>query len=216
MEIEAQFGSNSATSALKRTEELKRIVRDFLLFKRRLECQADSYHFEVYRLNTPFDREWMSSLNGLDAPDSKVEYTISPTLYKLVKPNSQVVIERARVKLISPPGRPETGEVEISAEKAEESTERLSTVLLSEILNQQHCGETDEEQTKSLVRKNMSMLPNETPKQPIEQSSQQTMDQQPREETYGKEANNSTDEHFAIPSNKPLETASEECDEEEL
>ena len=98
-EIEAEFGPKSATSAHKRTEELKKIVQDILQFKQRLECQADSYHFEVYGLNTPFDREWMSSLNGLDAPDSKVEYTISPTFYKLVKPNTRIVIERARVKL---------------------------------------------------------------------------------------------------------------------
>ena len=83
-------------------------------------------------------------------------------------------------------------------------------------MDQQPCEETYGKEANNSTESLSTVLLNETPKQPIEQSSQQAMDQQPREETYGKEANNSTDEHFLILPKKPLETASEECDEEEL
>lgn len=164
-EIDAQLGPKSHTSANKRTEELKKIFWDFLLFKQRLETQKQSYYLEVYSPGTPFDKGSLSSLSGLTDPDSVVEYTIFPALHG-VKSNNPFVAQKARVKLLSPGEQPKTFE-----ERAEDPNEWFFGVRFKKLL-EQPWGETDKGHTKGLLETILSMIPKDSLNKPLETPSE--------------------------------------------
>lgn len=63
-----------------------------------------SYHFTWFDHGSPFDIEWMNSFTGVNASDSVVEYTMFPALCMVSKSNNeQTVIEKAKVRVFSPP-----------------------------------------------------------------------------------------------------------------
>lgn len=172
MEIEAQLGPKSHTSATERIEGLKKIFWDFLLFKQRLESQDHSYYLELYNPGTPSDKESMSTLSGLADSNSVVEYTIFPAVHGVVRSEVRV-IAKARVELISPGEEP--------------TTERLFVLPKKPL--EQPWGEADEGHTKGLLETILSVIPKGTIKWPIEKSTQSHTEHQPCEEPPSQEPN---------------------------
>lgn len=69
-------------------------------FKARLERQADRYVFVQFLRNTSFEEDKMLSFTGQTGPNTVVEYTLSPALFKHTPEGPPELVVKGRVKTI--------------------------------------------------------------------------------------------------------------------
>ncbi|KAJ5618584.1 hypothetical protein N7528_006695 [Penicillium herquei] len=101
--VESEYGHNSPTLTSRRKEELGSLLKRFVDFKERLECQRDTYIFFWFPDNSPFDPNRMESFTGSCQRSAVIQYTLLPGLKKRQAGSGTIVLEKAIIKPVALP-----------------------------------------------------------------------------------------------------------------
>lgn len=94
------FGHCAISDCANRTQQLYEIVKRCVLFKHKLECQADTYIFWCSLCRMPFRDEKMRTPNDDQFPCGDIEVSLWPMLSKVVNKGEWVVVEKEMVKIL--------------------------------------------------------------------------------------------------------------------
>ena len=95
--VEGRFSQYSSTTECPRKEQLQTLFWQCLELKQTLVRQRDIYEFVCSHPDTPLSTETMKDVTGSADPESKIKFSLWPSLRKIASTNETLLLEAESV-----------------------------------------------------------------------------------------------------------------------